>query len=267
MCSRYRKYFSIRKTKELVYVIAGPEFGEHQGKTLIVDKGLYGLRSSAARFHEHLAAKLRSMGFKPSKTDSDLWFKKKDGHYKYIATYVDDSILAFSKDPMKLIQEVKKDYILIGIGTPGYYLGGNVDETEAPMKALGIETSLSARTYIKSSLEHMHGMFNGGPFAKCHTPMMEAYHPEIELSPLLDDTRASKYWAMIGSANWIVTLGRLDVAYATNCMARFSMAPREGHMIAMKRLFGYLRKFPEAEILVDPTKMDQELRHMARVLP
>jgi hypothetical protein len=27
-------------------------------------------------------------------------------------------------------------------------------------------------------------------------------------------------------------------------------------MIAMKRLFGYLQKFPEAEILVDPTKMD-----------
>jgi hypothetical protein len=61
---------------------------------------------------------------------------------------------------------------------------------------------------------------------------------------------------MIGSANWIVTLGRLNVAYATNCMARFSMAPCEGHMIAMKRLFGYFRKFPDCEILVDPTKMD-----------
>jgi hypothetical protein len=102
----------------------------------------------------------------------------------------------------------------------------------------------------------MYGMFDGGPFAKCHALMMEAYHPEIEVSPLLDDTRASKYRAMIGSANWIVTLDRLDIAYATNCMARFSMAPREGHMIAMKRLFGYLWKFPEAEILVDPTKMD-----------
>jgi hypothetical protein len=76
------------------------------------------------------------------------------------------------------------------------------------MKSLGRETSLSARTYIKSSLDRMYGMFDGGPFfAKCHTPMMEAYHPEIEVSPLLDNTRASKYRAMIGSANWIVTLG------------------------------------------------------------
>jgi hypothetical protein len=198
--------FLYGKTKELVYVIAGPEFGEHQGKLLIVDKGLYRLRSSAAHFHEHLAAKLRYMGFKPSKADSDLWLKKKDGHYEYIAIYVDD-ILAFSKDPMTLIQEVKKDYVLKGIGTPEYYLGGNVDEADAPMKALDIDTSLSARTYITSSFDHMYGIFDGGPFAKCHTPMMEAYHPDIEVFSLLDDTGASKYRAMIGSANWIVTLG------------------------------------------------------------
>jgi hypothetical protein len=152
-------------------------------------------------------------------------------------TYV-DAILAFSKDPMTLIQEVKKDYVLKGIGTPEYYLGGNVDETDEPMKCLGIETSLSAKTYIKSALERMYGMFDGGPFSKCQTPMMESYRPKIELTPLLEDTRASKYWAMIRSANWMVTLGRLDIAYATNCMARFSMAPLEGHMIAMKRLFG-----------------------------
>jgi hypothetical protein len=81
------------------------------------------------------------VGFKPSQADSDLWTKKKDGHYKYIVTYVDD-ILAFSKDPMTLIQEVKRDYVLKDIDTPEYYLGGNVDETDEPMKCLGIKTSL-----------------------------------------------------------------------------------------------------------------------------
>jgi len=44
-------------TKELTFVIAGPEFGpDVSGKRLVIYKGLYGLRSSAARFHEHLAA-------------------------------------------------------------------------------------------------------------------------------------------------------------------------------------------------------------------
>ena len=55
--------FLYGKTKEKVFIIAGPEFGAAVGKPLIIDKGLYGLRSSSARFHEHLAAKLRLMGY------------------------------------------------------------------------------------------------------------------------------------------------------------------------------------------------------------
>ena len=47
------------KTKEKVYVIAGPEFGHKLlGKRLLIDKALYGLKSSSARFHEHLSATL-----------------------------------------------------------------------------------------------------------------------------------------------------------------------------------------------------------------
>ena len=50
-------------TREKYYVVAGPEFGpEYAGKRLICYKALYGLKSSAARFHEHLSAKLVKMG-------------------------------------------------------------------------------------------------------------------------------------------------------------------------------------------------------------
>jgi hypothetical protein len=48
--------FSYGKTKKKVYVTAGPEFGASiHGKNLIIDKSLYGLKTSAARFHEHLS--------------------------------------------------------------------------------------------------------------------------------------------------------------------------------------------------------------------
>ena len=41
---------------ENVYIPAGPEFGEKSyGKNLIVEKSLHGLKTSAARFHEHSA--------------------------------------------------------------------------------------------------------------------------------------------------------------------------------------------------------------------
>src|SRR5687767_9949196 len=82
------------KTKEKVCITARLEFGEElQGKTLIIYKALYGLKSSGARFHEHLFATLLSMEYKPSKADYDLWMKKVGGHYEYIARYVDDVIV------------------------------------------------------------------------------------------------------------------------------------------------------------------------------
>ena len=82
--------FLYGKTREKVYIISGKEFGKHAGKRMIIDKGLYGLQTSSAIFHECLATKLRSMGFKPSKADFDLWLRPNQDHYEYISTYVDD---------------------------------------------------------------------------------------------------------------------------------------------------------------------------------
>lgn len=39
-------------TREKVYFIAGPEFGEFEGRILIIYKSIYGLASSGARWHE-----------------------------------------------------------------------------------------------------------------------------------------------------------------------------------------------------------------------
>ena len=44
--------FLCGKTREKVHIKAGKEFGEHAGKMLSVDKGIHGLQTSAARFHE-----------------------------------------------------------------------------------------------------------------------------------------------------------------------------------------------------------------------
>ena len=39
------------KTNEKLYTILGDDYGELSGKVLVFNKGLYGLRSSGARFH------------------------------------------------------------------------------------------------------------------------------------------------------------------------------------------------------------------------
>jgi hypothetical protein len=69
---------------------------------------LYGLKTSAARFHEHLSESLLSLGFKKTKHDPDLWMMGKSSHYEYLATYM-DAIIIWSKDPMAVINSFRKD--------------------------------------------------------------------------------------------------------------------------------------------------------------
>ena len=60
-------------TTEKVCVCAGPEFGPLEGHLLVIEKALYGLRTSGARFHAKFADTLRAMGFTPTYADPNVW--------------------------------------------------------------------------------------------------------------------------------------------------------------------------------------------------
>ena len=87
---------------------------------------------------------------------------------------------------------------------------------------------LLSQTYIENVIPKFEELF-GGEIRKYKTPMEEKYHPELDDSPLCDEERSSMFRSVLGSLNWIITLGRFDVNYATMSLARFNMAPREGH--------------------------------------
>jgi hypothetical protein len=110
---------------------------------------------------------------------------------------------------------------------------------------------MSATTYIKRVIDKYETTLNRILRPK-KTPMEDKYHPETDESELLSPDRISMYRGLIGSANWIITLGRCDIYYADNTLSRFSMAPREGHYEAMIRVFGYLKCCPNGQILIDP---------------
>jgi hypothetical protein len=118
-----------------------------------------------------------------------------------------------------------------------------------------IRQALSAKTYAKNVVEKYEKLLET-TFRVYNSPMDEKYHPEADESELLGERDASIYRGFVGSANWMITLGRFDIAYATSSLAWFSMAPREGHMKAMHRLFGYMKKHPHGQIIVNANPMD-----------
>jgi hypothetical protein len=91
--------------REKVHTTAGPEFGpNNDGKTVIVVRTMYGLKCSGAAWHAKFSETLRSMNFKPSLADPDVWFRpatKDSGfeYYEYILVYVDD-VLVVSAAPL-----------------------------------------------------------------------------------------------------------------------------------------------------------------------
>jgi len=133
-------------TKEKVYVIAGPEFGELEGHILLIHKALYGLRTSGARWHEHFADTLRDLGFTPCKADPDVWMKNCGSHYEYICVYVDDLAIAM-RNPQEFIDVLVNDcgYKLKGVGPMEYHLGADIYRDSNGTLCFG------AKSYISSS--------------------------------------------------------------------------------------------------------------------
>jgi hypothetical protein len=57
-------------------------------------------------------------------------------------------------------------------------------------------------------------------------------------------------------SDWVITLRRFDVSYATSSLSRFNMAPREGHLKAAIRILCYLKQFQKGRIIFDANYLD-----------
>jgi hypothetical protein len=154
---------------------------------------------------------------------------------------------------------------LKGVGYKKYYLGGDI--INMPVDEHGkASIALAAKTYINRVVGKFELLFEE-TFKEYQTPMEEQYHPELDETDFLDKKNCSVYRGLIGSATWIITLGRFEIYYAVNTMARFSAAPRTGHQQAMKRVFGYLKRFDDGQILIDvkpmmaPGSTDELVQH------
>ena len=100
--------FLYGKTKEKVHITAGPEFGEKlHGKNLIVVKSLYGLQTSDARLHDHLAESLLRLGFKKAKYDPNLRkVDKSSANLSYLKAFLKRRIIVDTLYPNHCIYPI-----------------------------------------------------------------------------------------------------------------------------------------------------------------
>ena len=238
------------KTREKVYIMGGPEFGALEGHTLVIVKALYGLRSSGLCWHQRFADVMRALGFLQCRSDNDIWMHSCGDHYEYVAVYVDDLLIA-SKNPERITKALQVDhgFKLKGVGLLTYHLGCDYFRDSDNTLCFG------PKKYIAKITEQYEQMFGSKP-KEYASPLEKGDHPETDTSEELDHDGIKKYQTMIGCLQWAVSLGRFDIHTAIMTMSRFRAAPRIGHLERLKRIYGYLRKFDLAAILVRTAKPD-----------
>ena len=231
-------------TDEKLCIMAGPEFKELQGHLLIMVKALYGTCSGGARWHDRLFDILQELKFKPSKADPDVWMRPEKGGtcYEYIAVYVDDLAIA-AKDPQAFCNELKKKYNLKlkGVGPLEYHLGCTYKKD--PDGTLAADP----RRYVNKILESYERMFKEKP-RKSRPPLEGGDHPELDTSELCDEHQTKQFQTLIGQLQWLISLGRFDIAVHVMSLSRFRAQPRKGHLDRAKRIVGYLLFLPDGAV-------------------
>ena len=110
-----------------------------------------------------------------------------------------------------------------------------------------VHGKLLPKKSIQKEIAKVEQAIGDAPLAS--TPAITNDHPEEDNSAPLNSLGMHNYQMIIGCLNFIVTLDRMDIGYATSSLARFSAGLREGHLARALRILGHLKKRNNLEIV------------------
>ncbi|GJS49144.1 putative ribonuclease H-like domain-containing protein [Tanacetum coccineum] len=220
--------------EEEVYVTQPPGFKDpdHPDKVYKVVKALYGLHQAPRAWYETLANYLLGNGFKRGKIDQTLFIKKQKGDILLVQVYVDDIIFgSTNKELCTGFEKLMKDkFQMSSMGELTFFLGLQVQQKED-----GI--FISQDKYVAEILKK----FNYTNVKSASTPV-DLEKPLVKDGDA-DDVDVHLYRSMIGSLMYL-TASRPDIMFAVCACARFQVTPKTSHLLAVKRIFRYLKGKP-----------------------
>src|SRR4051812_14538603 len=193
-----------------------------------LDKALYGLKQAPRAWYEHLTEFIVDYGFQIGQIDPTLFTKRVCGQLFICQLYVDDIIFgsvnqSFNEEFSKLMTD---KFEMSMMGELEFFLGFEV-------KQLSRGTFINQTKYTQDMLKRF--KYDGLKGAK--TPMTLKCQLDLDLNGKEVDQR--EYRSMIGSLLYLCA-SRPDIMLSVGMCARFQSAPKESHVVAVRRIFPYL---------------------------
>ncbi|KAI3802080.1 hypothetical protein L1987_30205 [Smallanthus sonchifolius] len=207
--SDVKSAFLYGKVKEDVYVCQPPGFEDPLNPNLVfkLDKALYGLHQAPRAWYETLSTHLLANDF----------------------IYVDDIIFGSTNEGLCKDFEgvMKSKFEMSAIGELSFFLGMQVNQKEDGF-------FIHQSKYVKDILSQFK-MEDCTPY---DTPI--PVNHKLNSDPDGKDVDCRLYRAMIGSLMYL-TASRTDIMFAVCICSKFQAKPKESHLIAVKRIFQYLK--------------------------
>jgi hypothetical protein len=162
-------------------------------------------------------------------TDNNLYIKVTQGSILLIEIYVDDIIFGSTNDRLshKFAKDMQNEFEMSLLGELSFFLGLQIRQSNQ-----GI--FISQTKYIREMLKR----FRMEDCKPVITPMQTSCKLSKDDDSKSTDQR--QYRSMIGSLLYVTT-SRPDVMQAVGQVARFQETPKESHVLAVKRIFRYLK--------------------------
>ncbi|KAI3681646.1 hypothetical protein L6452_36448 [Arctium lappa] len=222
------------KLKEEVYVSQPEGFvdKDRPDHVYFLDKALYDLKQAPRAWYDELSAFLIKSGFTKGSIDTTLFIYRSNLDICLVQIYVDDIIFgATNKSLCTWFSDLMTSrFHMSMMGEINFFLGLQV-------KQLPDGIFINQSKYVFDILKKF-------MMDKSTSIGMSMVHgAKIGLDPDGKAMDVKTYRGMIGSLMYL-TASRPDIMFSTCLCARFQAKPKESHLLAVKRIFHYIKGTP-----------------------
>ncbi|KAG7336583.1 reverse transcriptase RNA-dependent DNA polymerase [Nitzschia inconspicua] len=190
-------------------------------------RALYDLKLSGQGWYDELHDCLVALGLLPCRAEPDIWMRK-NGElqvWKYVVLYaIQHPRVSIGSLTPKLFE-----FKLKGIGKIRHHLKLQFSQDEDRTLRLG------QKKYPKKITEGYVCFFGSRPRRNACAPLERGDHPEMDISPFLDEEKTKMYQSLIGALQWIITIGWFNIFPTLITMSFIQDTPRYRHFKKITR--------------------------------